>query len=205
MVTMSDAVPASARYPVHRSTGGITLAWVWIGAVAVLVASVVWVHGSLSELGGALVVLATVGPAYVWGLRPRMEENPEEIYVANPLRDVHLPWSALTYARVRYTLELSAADGTEVSVFAVPRETPSQRFRRNSRGSGVPFLGGPPDAVSSGMSAPERLAYDLNERVERRSGGQAAAPVVVEWASTAVWALVASVASALLGFVMVVF
>jgi hypothetical protein len=202
---MSDAVPAPGRYPVHRSTGGITLAWVWIAAVALLVGSVFWVHAALSEMGGALVVLATIGPAYVWGLRPRMEENPEEIYVVNPLRDVHLPWSALTYARVRYTLELSAADGTEVSVFAVPRETPSQRFRRNSRGSGVPFLGGPPDAVAGGMSAPERLAYDLNERVERRPSGQPAAAVIVEWAGTPVWALVASVAAAVLGFVMVVF
>jgi hypothetical protein len=200
---MSQAVPAPGRYPVHRSTGGVTLAWVWIAAVAVLVASVFWVHASLSEIGGALVVLATVGPAYVWGLRPRMEENPEEIYIVNPLHDVRLPWSALAYARVRYTLELTAVDGTEVSVFAVPRETPSQRFRRNSRGSGVPFLGGPVDVVSTGMSMPERLAYDLNERVERRATGQTAAPVVSEWSGTAVWALVASVASAVLGFVMV--
>jgi hypothetical protein len=202
---MSDAVPAPGRYPVHRSTGGVTLAWVWIVAVAVLVGSVFWVHSSLSEIGGALVVLGTIGPAYVWGLRPRMEENPEEIYVANPLRDVRIPWSALTYARVRYTLELTTADGSEVSVFAVPRETPSQRFRRNSRGSGVPFLGGPTDAVATGMSMPERLAYDLNERVERRPAGQTTAPVMVQWASTAVWTLIASVASVVLGFVMVVF
>jgi hypothetical protein len=202
---MSQALPAPGHYPVHRSTGGVTIAWVWIIAVAVLVGSVFWVHASLSEIGGALVVLATTGPAYVWGLRPRMEENPEAIDVANPLRDVHLPWSALTYARVRYTLELTAADGTEVSVFAVPRETPSQRFRRNSRGSGVPFLGGPPDAVTTGMSMPERLAYDLNERVERAPGGQTPGPVVVAWSGTAVWALVASAAAAALGFVMVAF
>ncbi len=187
------------------------IAWVWIAAVAVVVGSVLWAHSSVSAIGGALVVASTVGPAYVWGLRPRLEENPDGLLVANPLRDVFVPWPALSYARVRYVLELWTVDGTAVAVFAVPRETPSQRFRRRGVGGAVPFLGSNParDTTASAesglmvLSAPEQLAYDLNERVERAARREAAEPLTQGWSTVAVRALAASAAIALLGLLTV--
>jgi len=195
---------ATAGYPVHRTGGGGIIAWVWIGAVGVLVVSVLWAHSSLSEIGGALVVASTVGPAYIWGLRPRLEENPEGLLVANPLREVFVPWSALTYARVNYVLELWTADGTEVSVFAVPRETSTQRFRRRGLGSGLTLTGPVPQIgeVSGGgiqLSAPEQIAFDLNERVEHAPKDQVAEPVTAGWSPVAIRVLTASLAVAVLG------
>ena len=201
----------AAGFPVHRSGGGVIIAWVWIAAVAVVAGSVLWVHTSVSQIGGALVVASTVGPAYVWGLRPRLEENPDGLLVANPLRDVFVPWSSLSYARVRYVLELWTADGTAVAVFAVPRETPSQRFRRRGVGGAVPFLGSNPArdtsaSASSGLivlSAPEQLAYDLNERVERAAKEAVPDPVTQGWSTVALRALAASAAIAVLGLLTV--
>jgi hypothetical protein len=201
----------AAGFPVHRSGGGVLMAWVWIAGVAVVVASVLWTHTSVSAIGGALVVASTAGPAYVWGLRPRLQENPDGLLVANPLRDVFVPWPALMYARVRYVLELWTVDGTAVSVFAVPRESPSQRFRRRGMGGGLPFLGPSParDPAPSAtpgvktLSAPEQLAYDLNERVERAVHDVVAEPVTQGWSPVALRALAASAAIAVLGLLTV--
>jgi hypothetical protein len=199
---------ATAGFPVHRSSGGAIIAWVWIAAVAVLALSVLWAHSSLSELGGALVVVATVGPAYVWGIRPRLEENPDGLLVLNPLREVFVPWSALTYARVVYVLQLWTVDGTEVAVFAVPRETSSQRFRRRGLSGGLPFTGPVApgqDGPNHGslLSAPEQIAYDLNERVERQPKDQVVEPMRAGWSPLSLQVLAASASLAVLGLLLV--
>ena len=197
----------SAQFPVHRTGGGPVLAWVWIGAMVVLAFLALRAGRSLPELGGALLVLSTIGPAYVWGLRPRLEENPDGLLVVNPLRDVRVPWPALSYARVGYVLRLWTVDGQEVSVFAVPRETSAQRLRRRSP-LNLPFSAAPPvpdpDPRAAGMSAAERVAYDLNERVERDPPVPGAPPMVSTWSAVALRTLAATAAAAAAGVLLMV-
>jgi len=205
---------AAAGFPVHRTGGGVILAWVWIGCVVGAAAAIVWSHSSPAQVGGGLVLLATVGPAYVWGLRPRLEENPDGLLVVNPLREIHVPWSTLTYARVVYVLRLWTVDGDQVAVFAVPRETSTQRLRRRGMSTGLPFTGPIPGSLGTevdpttstgpALSAPERIAFALNERVERNllSGRAADGQVTVGWSPVALRVLGASVASAALGLLL---
>lgn len=106
----------------HRAGGAYGFGW-----VMVLVAGLVLVYGILGHgystrgrVISAGVALALASGAYLFGLRPVVEEEPARLVVRNLLRDVVIPWAAVVDVRVADVLVVEAGT-TTVRCYAVPR------------------------------------------------------------------------------------
>lgn len=91
--------------------GLVTLGWSWFA-----------VHdGGLVGLvlqGPGMVLAATL--VYAVLVRPAVEVTPTGVALRNVVRDVVVPWAALTEVRTRYALTLVTTDGRRFTAWAAP-------------------------------------------------------------------------------------
>lgn len=106
----------------HRAGAAYGFGW-----VMVLVAGLVLVYGLLGHgysvrgrVVSAGVAVALACGAYLFGLRPVVEEEPARLVVRNLLRDVMVPWADVVDVRVADVLVVETATAS-VRCYAVPR------------------------------------------------------------------------------------
>ena len=158
------------EFEVHRSGGGFALGWFVAVVSAGTVIDALVAGGFTSRQRVLTVAVAVVfgAIAYVLGIRPAVEEEPERLVVRNPLRDTVVPWRRLQDVRMADVLVVAA--GRDVRCFAVPR----RRHRDGSAGRGR-------------QSAPtSELTSRLPELARRMSVGRADGEVVTNWSAPAV-------------------
>ena len=83
-------------HKMYRSIMAVVLWYVWlVFAVANLIDLAVRGHDHTSAVIAAVILLIT-GVAYVAMLRPRIIADAEAVLLRNPLRDIRVPWGAVT-------------------------------------------------------------------------------------------------------------
>jgi hypothetical protein len=148
------------------------LAWVWIGAVVLLMGDLALRGSGASSLVAAAVLLVSVGGVYVLWLRPKVVPTERGLRLVNPLRDTFVPWSAFTWADVTDVLRVHAGDRVYRSWPL--RETKRAKVRENLRREGDRF------ALDDGADPRDLRPVDLAARnlraeAERRKARPAAA------------------------------
>ncbi|WP_067968679.1 PH domain-containing protein [Nocardiopsis trehalosi] len=147
------------------------LAWVWIGAVVLLMGDLALRGSGASSLVAAAVLLVSVGGVYVLWLRPKVVPTERGVRLVNPLRDTFVPWSAFTWADVTDVLRVHAGDRVYRSWPL--RETKRAKVRENLRREGDRF------ALDDGADPRDLRPVDLAARnlraeAERRKARPAA-------------------------------
>ncbi|WP_193719613.1 PH domain-containing protein, partial [Oerskovia douganii] len=128
-------------------------------AVIAVLATAVQVR---EDAGGALLTLAwgALVTCGVWVLfwRPRVEVSDGGIDVRNPLRTVHVPWTAYENVRTQWSLEVGYTGGS-VTAWAAPRSSSSGQWLRTWRRR-------PTEAGSTrvGGASAEVVAAEITER-----------------------------------------
>ena len=157
-----------ARLEVHRSGGGFLLGWFFLAISLLTAGSAVFSSGYSADRRWAAggVALAIAAGAYVFGIRPAVEEEAALLRVKNPLRNLEVPWAAIVDVRVSDVLLLETSAG-QIRCFAVPR-------RRGARPKGSSLFGFGQSLVTPVEHRPV---------VTAQSGSQAVAARLVELAS----------------------
>ncbi len=129
--------------------GLVTVGWAWLalhdGGVAALV-----------RQAPAIVLAATL----VYGVlvRPSVEVSGSGVTLRNVVRDVEVPWAALTEVRTRYAFTLVTTDGRSFTAWAAPasgRHTDASLTSGEVAALGWPGAGGelPPTSASTASSS----------------------------------------------------
>lgn len=79
-----------------RSPIAVAVWYIWLVFAVLNLADLAWQGGGHAALVVAAVILLVTGVAYVAALRPRVIADDEAVTVRNPLRDIRVPWSAVT-------------------------------------------------------------------------------------------------------------
>ena len=151
---------------VFRSTGSLTLWWLWaVFAVITLIDLIVQGTGR-SAVIMAVLVIAITALVYGCALRPRIVADAGGITVENPLRDHRVPWGAVEKVdavhavRVRCVAAPAASKGKIINSWAVqssPRaaRAAEYRSRRQARRLGQPGRLWPLPGGGPGCPAPQ--------------------------------------------------
>lgn len=91
MTELTDAKPR-----VFRSSFGRAMAYIWFAFAAFNVVDVLRRGEGQSARVAVAILFAVSVLAYVVGLRPRVEAGTDRLTIRNPLRDIAVPWSAIT-------------------------------------------------------------------------------------------------------------
>ena len=161
------------EFAVHRANGFVVG---WFAAIlsvgAVLNAAFVGGY-TLRERVLTIAVSVVVGSvAYLFGLRPSVEERPTCLVVHNPFRDTTVPWRSFSDAHMADVLVIEA--GRDIRCFAI-----ALRRERVSLA-----------AVIGRLEPPARAQLDLSARLralaERMSVGESGGEVLTTWVPGAV-------------------
>jgi hypothetical protein len=202
----ASQVAAAGGRQVYRSAPAVVLWWGWlVFAVANVVDITLQGHGHFAAVVVAVIVLIT-GVMYACALWPRVVSDDAGITLANPLRQHHVPWAAVTTVDLRDTLEIRCQrPGGRDKVLHSWAVQSSRRSRaraelRTRRGG---LLGRTPSPSYAKLpreakelmrkSAAELAAAQLSGRAaaeQARAQAMAAATVTVRWA----WGPIAAIA-----------
>lgn len=106
---MSDT-PSPTSALTYRQKGPQVTAWLFIAAAALMLVDVVrtWSVQPEPLLGAGLLLGIAVG--WVTFLRPAVVLDQTGVLLRNPLRDVKIPWAALTDVESRWNVRVFAGD-----------------------------------------------------------------------------------------------
>jgi hypothetical protein len=90
----------------EKSRVGWVLGWLWMIFAAYNVVDILRHPWDRASAYAGSILLLVSGFVYVVGLRPRLHADPERVLIRNPLRDVEIPWGAVS--------EVSARDSIRV-------------------------------------------------------------------------------------------
>jgi hypothetical protein len=97
---------------VYRSSVAVAIWYVWlVFAAANLVDLAIRGHDHTSAVIAAVLVLVT-GIAYVTVFRPRIVADAESVLLRNPLRDIRVPWGAVTGVELGDLIRVRCRPGT---------------------------------------------------------------------------------------------
>lgn len=80
----------------ERSRVGWVLGWIWMVFALYNVVDILRHPWDRASAYAGSILLLVSGIVYVIGLRPRLRADPERVLIRNPLRDVEIPWGAVT-------------------------------------------------------------------------------------------------------------
>src|SRR5437867_1299010 len=129
---------------VFRSTPARVLGWAWLAFAALNVADIVWRGHDLAAVVAAAVLLFASGCAYVAALRPRIVADRAGVRFHNPLRDVHLPWAAISKIDATDAVRVHCGDSGAYRAWAM-QTSPRAKARAQSRRA----TAGMPDDVAT--------------------------------------------------------
>ncbi|WP_344972594.1 PH domain-containing protein [Salinactinospora qingdaonensis] len=150
------------------------LGWCWLGLVALNLLDLALRGRTSAALVAGAVLLASAGVAYVVALRPKLTPTEAGVWLVNPLRDVFVPWSALTWVDVTDVLRVHT-DGRVFRSWPL-RESRPAKVRDNLRSVEAGMTQPPEDtadrADAAAASRPPRpvdaMAQWLREEAQRR-------------------------------------
>jgi Bacterial PH domain len=184
--------------------------WAWL-AFAVLNMVDVVVQGSARFAAIVVAVLLVVtGVVYACALRPRVIADDNALTVRNPFRDHRVPWGSVAgvdvgdWVRVQCAPGPDAASGRAIdswALFAPPRTRLKAARRAGDaavRSTAAHLPAGTKRLMS--LSAPQVIAWQLDERARRERGrGAAAGPATARWA----WPSLAAIAVPALALIII--
>lgn len=176
----AGAAPA-ARRKVHRSPLAVVAWYMWLIFAVLNLADIAWQGGGHASLVIAAVIVLVTGVAYVAALRPRVIADDAAVTVRNPLRDIHVPWGAVTGIELGDSLRLNCTPDRVVHCWAVHASRRSRiraQYRAQSRkaqgAQRVPGYGRMPAEARSRLAKTtgEIIAIQLSAQLEeaRRRG-----------------------------------
>jgi hypothetical protein len=166
---------------VFRSPLAAAVWYIWLVFAVLNLADLAWQGGGRAALVAAAVILLVTGVAYVAALRPRVIADDEAVTVRNPLRDIHLPWGAVTSIDLGDTLRLHYGPDRVVHCWAVQSSRRSRlraqyraQFREAQAARRTPGYGRMPEEARSRLtkSTGEIIALQITgllEEARRRS------------------------------------
>jgi hypothetical protein len=173
---------------VFRSTLARVIAWIFVAFAALnLIDVVVRGRGQSGRIAFAvLVAIALV--AYVLGLRPGVVADSRQVVLRNPLRDVSVPWSAVTAIDSTDALRIHSGS----AVFRSWSIAAGNRARR--RALGTPSAGGGNAAVRGDMAGRTHADFVVDQltQVWKSRRGDAAGAPQISWSWPAIACLVAA-------------
>ncbi len=201
------------RRKVFRSGGMLAIWYAWLAfAAANLIDLAVQGRDHTSAVAAAVLLLIT-GVAYVAALRPRIIADEDSLTLRNPLRDIRVPWGAVTsvglrdVVRVTYRAPAPGGGPERQRVLNSWALQSSQRRRRKAqmrpkagaagRGRGTRFDRSPepgfarlPEEAKALLAQPTavRAAAQLDAlgAAARQRGAPGGAPIIAwSWASAA--------------------
>jgi hypothetical protein len=171
--------PDSER-EVFRSAGSAVLSWAWFVVAAIILVDLAVQGRDHAAVVTAVLVLAITGVVYACAWRPKIVADPSGITVINPVRDHHVPWTAVrkvdvvNAVRVHCEPAPDAAQGKVLNSWAVqssPRAARKSALRREAHSKPRPRLTPrprvmqpPPSTVPRGYGELPESAKDALER-----------------------------------------
>jgi hypothetical protein len=197
---------------VFRSPGAIAIWYAWLVFAALnLIDLAVRGHNHLSAVIAAVLVLIT-GIVFVAALRPRIIADDQTLTLRNPLRDIRVPWAAVTRIDMDEMVRVHCVVGpADPATGTAPRQRvlhvwalqSSRRSRMKAqvraRARAAEVTGGSPGFAKvpqevRAITAQSTAARAVIELDELRSGaaerGAAAGPPDVTWSPIAAAAIV---------------
>lgn len=190
----------------EKARVGWVLGWVWMAFAALNVIDILRHEWSRSSAHAGSVLLLVSGIVWVIALRPRLRADADRVLLRNPLRDIEIPWGAVTEIESRDTVRVTTEDRRYHSwVGHVPhrRRAWFSRSRMPGRAAGLGVgLGGKgrtePTAAEAAPSATEaedlvQRLTDMADRFRRDSADAGRTEETVRWSWISVAALAAPV------------
>lgn len=193
MTELTDAKPR-----VFRSSFGRAMAYLWFAFAAFNVIDVLR-RGEGQSARVALAILFAVSVfAYVVGLRPRVEAGAERLTIRNPLRDVFLPWSAITRIDATDALRVHAGERAHRAfAVSVSNRARNRALRQPARGSQGGAVTTPVEQDMVGRTNADFVVDELTKAWVRQRGAAKGEPQV-SWSIPAI-GLTALAAALLVG------
>lgn len=80
----------------EKSRVGWVLGWLWMVFALYNIVDILRHPWDRASAYAGSILLLVSGIVYVIALRPRLRADPERVLIRNPLRDVEIPWGAVT-------------------------------------------------------------------------------------------------------------
>lgn len=213
-------MPPGPKPKLFRSPVAVAIWYIWLVFAVLNLGDLAWQGGGHAAVVAAAIILLVTGVAYVAALRPRVIADDQAVTVRNPLRDVRVPWPAVTSVDLGDTLQVHYEPGRVVHSWAVQSSRRSRlraQYRAQAREAQAarraPGYGRMPEAARSRLTKTtgEIIAIQISDKLEeaRRRAAATAAPGVQAgqpagpsstWSWTAVAALAVPVVLVALAF-----
>lgn len=102
---VSEQTPDADRMD-EKSKAGWVLGWVWMAFAAYNVVDILRHTFDRDSAVAGSVLLLVSALVFVISLRPRLRADAERVLIRNPLRDVEIPWGAVTGVEARDTVRV---------------------------------------------------------------------------------------------------
>ena len=164
--------------------------YIWLVFAVLNLGDLAWQGGGHAALVAVAIILLVTGVAYVAALRPRVIADDEAVTVRNPLRDVRVPWGAVTSIDLGDTLHVRYEPDRVVHSWAVQSSRRSRvraqfrtQFRQAQMARRTPGYGRMPEEARSRLSKTtgEIIVIQLTSLLEeaRRRAAVAETPAAV--------------------------
>lgn len=193
MTELTDAKPR-----VFRSSFGRAMAYIWFAFAAFNVVDVLR-RGEGQSARVALAILFAVSVlAYVVGLRPRVEAGTDRLTIRNPLRDIVVPWSAITRVDATDALRVHAGERVHRAyAVSASNRARTRALRKPARGTQGGPVTAPVEQDMVGRTNADFVVDELRQIWVRQRSAANGEPRV-SWSAPAV-ALTALAAAILVG------
>ncbi|MGH3099163.1 MAG: PH domain-containing protein [Streptosporangiales bacterium] len=102
---MSEHTPDADRMDT-KATMGWVLGWLWMAFAAFNVVDILRHPFDRDSAIAGSVLLVVSGLVYVIALRPRLRADADRVLIRQPLRDIEIPWGAVTEVDARDTVRV---------------------------------------------------------------------------------------------------
>lgn len=94
----------------EKSRVGWVLGWLWMVFAAYNVFDILRHPWDRASAYAGSILLLVCGFVYIIGLRPRLHADTERVLIRNPLRDIEIPWGAVTEVSTRDSIRIETED-----------------------------------------------------------------------------------------------
>lgn len=178
---------------VFRPSVGRWFGYAWLVFAGVNLADLLWRGGSRTSWVIAAVLLFFTAVVYVTVLRPKVVAETGGLRIVNPLRDVWVPWGAVTDVDATDMVRVHVGGPRPYRCWAV--QAPNRQRRRASRsrtqpggaasGGGSRTASGPSAEVTASAAGRTHAEYVAAELSDMAGRGRRGAPV--ESGPTVTW------------------